>query len=48
MESGGGRETMKAETEDFQNEFIEELLSSKELSEVDQIDIIRQLEVHSL
>ena len=49
IESGATtRDRMKAENEEFSQRFLEEVLTNKDLTEMDQIDIIRQLEAHSL
>ena len=48
IENGGNRERMRAESEDFSQVLVDEIVNTKELSEIDQIDIIRQLEIHSL
>ena len=45
MESTASRERMRTESEEFSTLLVEEIVSSKNLSEIDQIDIIRQLEV---
>jgi hypothetical protein len=44
----GSREAIKLEHEDFSRALIDRLFATKELNELDHIDILRQLEIHSL
>lgn len=48
LEVSGTRESFRQEAEDFTTYLLDELLSTSSLTEGDHIDILRQLEVHSL
>ncbi len=48
LDINGSRETLRIEHEDFIQRILEEIFACRELNEIDQIDIIRQLESHSL
>lgn len=44
----GSRETIRQEHDEFSRSLMERLYATKELTEQDHVDILRQLEVHSL
>jgi hypothetical protein len=44
----GTRENIRLEHEEFTKSVLDQMFSIKELNELDHIDILRQMEMHSL
>jgi hypothetical protein len=48
LDAGASRDETREMSEEFSEELINEIFNTKELNELDQIDILRQIEVQAL
>ena len=48
LDSSSSRDGFAVRVEEFQERLVDDIIGCKDLTEIDQLDVIRQLETHSL